>query len=154
QSAALTAPPYRIVLLADALSLGRYSVCGRAVDRLGNRSDWTCVSARVYPPATLKRDDGVWDNALDLQPLQIAGVFQNPYDVPVTIARVEIFSHAQSAINALHRAVIWAVENHRPTTEIDGTALLGYRTLGSRFTVFRGWHAVIPAHGLFAAGFQ
>ena len=148
-------PPFGFTVAADLLPLGRYSVCGRAIDDLGNRSTWTCAVARVYPPVTLRRDDGEAEDGLFIgTPVQTAGVFENPYDVPVMVQSVELYIWGGSAIDAPFRVVLWNVIGDTPADELEGTALRLFRgPFGARIT-YEGFHSIIPAHGQLAAGLQ
>lgn len=148
-------PPFGFSIAADLLPLGHYSVCGRALDHNGNRSGWTCAVARVYPPAVLRHDDGDAEDGLEVQlSVQFAGVFENPYDVPVTVEAVELYVWVGTAIDAPFRVVLWNLVGDTPADEVEGTALRLFRgPFGARIT-YPGFRTVIPAHGRIAAGLQ
>lgn len=148
-------PPFRFDIAADLLTLGRYSVCGRAFDRKGNRSEWTCAVAHVYPPVTLRRDDGTADFGLEVTiPFQTAAVFENPYDVPVTVEAVDLYIWVGSAIDAPFRVVLWGVSGDAPLEEVEGTPLRLFRGPFGDVNHYAGFHTVISAHGKIAAGLQ
>ena len=148
-------PPFRFTMAADLLTLGRYSVCGRAIDRAGNRSASTCAVARVYPPLTLRRDDGEAEDGLAIfTPVQTAGVFANPYDIAVTVESVELYIWGGTGIDAPFRVLLWSTVGDTPAEELEGTALRLFRgPFGARIR-YDGFRTVIPAHGKIAAGLQ
>src|SRR5262245_61223521 len=149
-----TSPPYEIDIPTNDFLLGVYSICARARDLVGNRSDWVCETARVYPPYTLRFDDDTAEFGIDPGiPTQTAVVFTNPYDVPITVDLVRMYFY-QGPLSAPYRVAVFGIENGHPEGELDSSPLLHFRGPNGSCSIYTARPVVIPAGEKFAAGLE